>query len=79
MTPREHVGFACLFEPPARVHSHGLEQAVPAAAVLDRHERLLDETRERVCDRHRLEAVARADLFTRLQLEAAGEDREPAE
>src|SRR4029077_3362184 len=48
-------------------------------AVLDRHERLLDETRERVCDRQRLEPVARADLFTRLQLEAAGEDREPAE
>ena len=63
----------------ARTSARSRAGGTGAAAVLDRDERLLDETRERVCDRHRLEAVARADLFTRLQLEAAGEDREPAE
>ena len=72
---------AGLVEAFARVHANRLQQTItaPAPASPDGDERLLREAREEVGDFREVETVAGADLLGRLELEAAGEDREPAE
>ena len=80
VAPGEHGRLAGLLEPFARTGER-LEQPVApvAAEAVDRDERLLDEAAEDVGDVLRFEAVARADLLDRVELEAAREDGEAAQ
>ncbi len=74
-------GLAGVAEPLARVQPHRLEQPVAplASALVSGDERLLDETREHVGAPRDVETGAGADGLDRAQLEAAGEDAEPAQ
>ena len=76
----ERGRLARLVEPLARVQANGLEQAVAAlagGALVGGDKRLLDETCEHVGDARTVELAAGAHALDRLELEAAGEDREP--
>ena len=85
--PSRHAGarawalFAGLGEPLSCIHANCLEQPVAPfpASLLDGDERLLGEARQDVRDLGRIEPVAGADLLDGLELEAAREDRKPAE
>ena len=82
MPIREHRPLAGLVEALTRVHANRLQQTItaPASRLPDGDERLLREAREEVGDPGSLEiVVGRADFLGRLELEAAREDREPAE
>ncbi len=79
--PGERRRLAGLVEPFARVEANRLEQAVAplAPAFVRGDERLLDEPREHVGAAGHVEPVAGADRLDGGELEAAGEDGEPAE
>ena len=81
MTLRQRRRLGGVGETLTRVHADCLEQPVapPLARLLDRDERLLDEARQDIRDRRRGESLPRADHFGRIELEAAGEGRQPAE
>ena len=77
----ERLFLSRLRQPLAGVHADGLEEpvAAPRGALLDRHERLLGEPRERIRRHLRVEAVAGAHLLDGVELEPAGEYGQPPE
>ena len=73
------VALTRLDESFARVLADGLEQAVAAALVVDLHERLVDQPGDQLEHRVRVDQIVGAHGLGRLEREAAGEHREPAQ
>jgi hypothetical protein len=74
---RDGVALGGRLEPLGGVLAHGVEQA--EALILRDDERLLDQPGKQIDDPPPCDSTAGADLLGRLEREASGEEREPAE
>ena len=81
MAPLESGALSRLLETLDRVLAHGLQQPVAALAgsLLDVHQRLVDQPAEHGDGLAAPQRILGADVLGRLQPEAAGEHREPAQ
>ena len=81
MARRDRRGVVALRQLLARVLADGLEHQVARAvvALLEHHERLLDQRREQVQHVLAVQRIAAAHRFGRGEVEAADEHAEPIE